>query len=216
MNFNVKDHLPKGLADALFVEEDSSPAQSNPVPRPAIPVQTPSQFSTLVGTPPSALVAADSQLLSELRSRTSFESTPLGKQLQGVLSDLADSGISETQKMKTALKISHIPASNVIDTLTGLQASMAADKDKFDAQMAAATTSEVEGRQQKMASVDSQVSDMESQLNALRTTKSTLTTEIAAKAGQIQKLKDNYKAAFDVRSGEISTQISHYQSILQG
>lgn len=213
MSFNLKDHLPKSVSDAIFEEEpQAAPAQHTP-----ISINIPNAATTFSGIPyttPSPVV--ENPLLSQLRTRTSFEATPIGQQLQGFMNDLADSGLQEPQKTKTALKLSHIPAASVIDALTGLQTVLAADKDKFDAQMVTASNQEIAGRQQKMANVDSQINDLESQLNTLRNTKSTLASEIEAKTHQIQSLKDNYKSAFDIRSEEIATQISHYQSILQG
>lgn len=216
MDFNIKNHLPKGVADALFTEDDSQPQQapksqpiSNPVPVPSIIREAVNTY-----TPPST--SADNPLLKDLRSRTSFETTPIGQKVQEFITGLDDSGMSDTQKIKTSLKLSHITAASVIDTLNGLSAVLAADKQKFDAQMSTATTKEIDGRQQKMANINSQIHDLESQLNALRNQATDLASEIDAKTRQIQGLKDNYKAAFDLRSGEISTQISHYQSILQG
>jgi hypothetical protein len=221
MNFDIKSHLTKGVADALFTEDDNpKPQQEKPRPQaPVVDIPVPAIIRNVTSPYPHtapAPVAADNPLLADLRTRTSFESTPIGQQLQSFITGLDDTGLSDTQKIKTSLKLSHITAASVIDTLNGLQALLATDKQKFDAQMTAATTKEVDGRQQNMANINSQIQELESQLNALRNTASDLATEIDSKTRQIQGLKDNYKAAFDTRSGEISTQISHYQSILQG
>lgn len=212
MDFNFKSHLPKGVADALFTEEDESKSQpqSEHTPIPFVVKEIAHQYNI-----PST-ASADNPILSDLRSRTSFETTPIGQKLQEFITGLDDTGMTDTQKIKTSLKLSHITPVMVVDILNGLVALLAADKQKFDAQMSLATTKEIDGRQQKMANINSQIHDLESQLNALRNQATDLTSEIDAKTRQIQSLKDNYKAAFDLRSGEISTQISHYQSILQG
>lgn len=209
----IKSHLPKSVSDQFFTEDDT--------PQPPLPVDIPvpsviKDVAYKYRTDIPAAPVADNPLLADLRSRTSFETTPIGQKLQEFITGLDDTGMSDTQKIKTSLKLSHITAASVIDTLNGLSAVLAADKQKFDAQMSTATTKEIEGRQQKMANINSQIHDLESQLNALRNQATDLAAEIDAKTRQIQGLKDNYKAAFDLRSGEISTQISHYQSILQG
>lgn len=214
MNFDIKSHLPKGVADALFTEDDSQPKptfQPIDIPVPNVIRNISTDYTHSAPAP----IAAN-PLLDDLRSRTSFESTAIGQQIQSFITGLEDTGLPETQKIKTALKLSHIAPATVIDTLNGLQAVLAADKQKFDAQMQTVTTKDVEGRQQKMAQIDSQINELESQLNALRANKADISSEIDSKVRQIQGLKDNYKAAFDSRSAEITTQISHYQSILQG
>lgn len=209
MTFNIKDHLPKGVADALFEEEKTTaPAKPSPLPVGATMPHAPApDLPNYTQTPP--IVA--NPLLDDLRRRTSFEATPLGQQLQGYIGALDDTGLSEDQKIKTALKLGHFTAQSVIETLNGVQQLLVADKQKFEAQMTAASATEVSGRQQKIAGLDSQIAEMESQLNAARQMKSSLTAEAMEKSAKIASLRSDYASAYDARNSEILQMITRYQ-----
>lgn len=220
---SLKDHLPKGVVDALFEEEDTpAPAPHPNVPAPSVAVasiQWPQQITSpsgLIATlVPSASLPASAvaPILSDLRTKTDFDATPIGQQLKGSIDALADTGLSDEQKSKTALKLSHQSPAQVVAVLQGLQSILVSDRRNFDATMQTATAAEVDARQAKSAQLQSSISDAESRLNAMRQEKASVDAELQQKQDKITAARANYAAASEARNTELAEMISHYQSI---
>lgn len=223
MNFKLTDIIPDSIKDKYMEEEPEhgavAPVKLSQALRDTIPTTPnppPSNFlsslSQPIAVPITPLVTPTSNpILDDLRSKTSFEATPLGQQLQGFIDALSETGMTDDQKIRTALKLGHITPESVVSTLTGIQAVLGSERQKFDAQMSAATTSEVDGRQQKVAGLESQIAELESQLNAARQQKSTLAAEATEKAAKIASLRSDYSVAYDRRNTEIAQMITKYQ-----
>lgn len=224
MSFKLTDIIPDSIKDKYM--EDETIAQAIIPAKPSQPLivnslssPSPSNFLPSLGQPTfpispdviAAKINTSNPILDDLRSKTSFEATPLGQQLQGFIDALSETGMTDDQKIRTALKLGHITPESVVSTLTGIQAVLGSERQKFDAQMSAATTSEVDGRQQKVAGLESQIAELESQLNAARQQKSTLTTEATEKAAKIASLRSDYSVAYDRRNTEIAQMITKYQ-----
>jgi len=156
---------------------------------------------------------AVSSILADLRTKTNFEATPVGQQLKDSTDALADTGMSDEQKSKTAMKLSHQSPAQVVSVLQGLQAVLVSDKQKFEATMQTATTAEVSSRQTKSAQLQSAIDAAESQLNAMRQEKAQVDTELQEKQNKISSARANYATASEARSTELAEMISHYQSI---
>lgn len=220
---SLKDHLPKGVVDALFEEEDTpAPAPHPNVPAPSVAVasiQWPQQITSphgLIATlVPSASLPASAvaPILADLRTKTDFDATPIGQQLKGSIDALADTGLSDEQKSKTALKLSHQSPAQVVAVLQGLQSILVSDRRNFDATMQTATAAEVDARQAKSAQLQSSISDAESRLNAMRQEKASVDAELQQKQDKITAARANYAAASEARNTELAEMISHYQSI---
>lgn len=227
MSFKFENLMPDSVKEKFFEDDTPAPQTSAPliklVPHPIPPAAsftiTP---DTSASFPISPITIAEKMIppnpmLDELRARIGLEATPLGKQLHEVLEALSDSGMTEDQKIKTALKIGHITPESVVETLNSVQQLLTADKQKFEAQMSTAETSEVLGRQQKIAGLDSQISELESQLNAARQQKMTLAAELGERVSKIAMARTNYTAAYETRKSEVDQMATHYQQIsLQG
>ena len=215
----IEDHLPDKVKNALCDPDESTAPQAVPVPI-AVPRQPESpyqpitaMFSGTLTTPSPVVSSAVSSILSDLRGKTDFDATPIGQQLKGCMDALADTGLSEEQKSKTAMKLSHQSPSQVISVLQGLQSVLVADKQHFEATMQTATTAEVNARQAKSAQLQSSIDAAEAQINAMRQEKSQVDTELRQKQEKISSAQANYAAASEARNTELAEMISHYQSI---
>lgn len=213
----IEDHLPNGLKDALC--EPEAPAVSQPVPHPVAP----QSFSSIPPTMPtvyaptvtfsSGLSSAVASILSDLRSKTNFDATPVGQQLKESSDALADTGMSEEMKSRTAMKLSHQSSAQVVSVLQGLQAVLVSDKQHFEASMQTATTSEVSARQAKSAALQSSIDAAEAQLSNMRQEKAQVDMDLQDKQNKITNARANYAAASEARNTELVEMISHYQSI---
>lgn len=224
MSFKLTDIIPDSIKDKYM--EDETPAQVTSPAKPslllnALSSSSPSNFLPSLGQQPTFPISPDviaakintsNPILDDLRIKTSFEATPLGQQIQGFIDALNDTGMTDDQKIRTALKLGHITPESVITTLNGIQSVLVAERQKFDAQMSTASTSEVDGRQQKVAGLESQIAELESQLNAARQQKSTLAAEATEKAAKIASLRSDYSVAYDRRNTEIAQMITKYQT----
>lgn len=220
---SLKDHLPKGLVDAYF--ENDTPAAPAQVAQPFV-LNPPSATAPFVLSgvhvqPPAVTVyhssptpsSAVSSILADLRSKTDFDATPTGQQLKGCIDALSDTGMSDEQKSKTAMKLSRQSPAQVVAVLQGLQAVLTADKQHFDATMQTATTAEVSARQAKSAQLQSSIDAAESQLNTTRQEKSQVDAELQQKQDKIASARANYAAASESRNTELAEMVNHYQSI---
>lgn len=215
----VKGHLPKGVADALF-EQEAAPEkpfqQSAKVPpiqwQPPAPALVSVVNSTSAGTI-TVTSSAVSSILADLRAKTNFETTPVGQQLKESTDALADTGLDDLQKSKTAMKLSHQSPAQVVAVLQGLQAVLVAETQHFEATMQTATTAEVSARQAKSAQLQSSIDAAEAQLASFRQEKSAVDLALQDKQNKINSAKANYAAASEARNTEIAEMISHYQSI---
>lgn len=228
MSFNLKDHLPKGVADALFEDDAPTPqvhasslVNPPPVPpqsntpwpqQPAMP--TPLEHLAQLGaqgayTSPSATLA----FLTDLRSKTDFDATPIGQQLKSSMDALDGTGLTDDIKSKTAMKLSHQSPAQVVSVLQGLQSILVSDRRNFDATMQTATAAEVDARQAKSAQLQSSIDDAESRLYAMRQEKAQVVAELQQKQDKITSARANYAAASEARNTELTEMITHYQSI---
>lgn len=228
----LEDHLPESVKAKLCDPEvpkapESAPVQQsvpssatqwsqNPDVRQSISTNFPSAMPNIGATPASVLSSAVASILSDLRTKTDFDATPVGQQLKQCIDALSDTGLSDEQKSKTAMKLSHQSPANVVSVLQGLQSVLAADKQKFDATMSTATTMEVDNRQSQSAQLQSQIEAAESQINAMRQQKTQIDNEIQEKQNKILNARANYLAASEARRTELAEMISHYQSIPEG
>lgn len=234
MSFKFENLIPDSVKDR-FLEDESAPPQVSAKPIPAVAVppsnfqnsltspitmqgqQGTSAMSGLFGsvgaqpayTTPSATLA----FLTDLRTKTDFDTTPLGQQLKSFMDGLADTGMADDLKSKTALKLSHQTPSQVVSVLQGLQAVLAADKQQFEATMQTATVAEVDARKTKSAQLQSAIEDAESRLNAQRQEKAGVDADLEQKRDRIASARANYAAASEARNTELADMISHYQSI---
>lgn len=211
MNF----HLPDAIHSAIF-EDDPPKTKPNvePVASPvqSVPVQAPVYFAPVTDSG-TAMSSAVLSILSDLRGKTDFDATPIGQQIKGCFDALAETGLSDEQKTKTAMKLSHQSPSQVVSVLQGLQAVLVADKQHFEASMQTATTAEVSARQAKSAQLQSSIETAESQLSAMRQEKSQVDSELQQKQDKISSARANYASASEARNTELAEMISHYQSI---
>ncbi len=212
MSFKLTDIIPDSIKDR-YLEDDTVQSATPVAPTRTVhapPVRSIPSLPTFVIPPPVAVVSSN-PLLDDLRKRTSFEATPLGQQLQGFMEALNDTGLPEEQKIRTAMKLGHITPESVVETLNGVQSVLAADKQKFDAQMSAYQATEVDGRTQNIASLESHIADLESQLNAARQQRVSLAAEVTEKSAKIASLRSDYASAYSQRLTEIQQMAAKYQ-----
>jgi hypothetical protein len=211
---SLRDYLPKVVGDAMYEEE--LPKVPVPAPRPmSVPTGSlgPRISYQMPSTSAAVVSSAVSAILSDLRAKTNFDATPIGQQVKESMDALADTGLSDEQKVKTAMKLSHQSPAQVISVLQGLQAALLADKQHFEATMQTATTAEVNAREAKSAQLQSSIDAAESQLNAMRQEKAQVDMDSQQKKDKIASARTNYVAAFEARNTEIMEMISHYQSV---
>jgi chromosome segregation ATPase len=204
------------IHDALY--EEQAPTAPEPIhQQPAQPLPTFQPLADSVmpsgAAPASVLSSGVSSILSDLRDKTNFDATPIGQQLKGCMDALADTGLSEEQKIKTAMKLSHQVPSQVVSVLQGLQSVLVTDKQHFEATMQTATTAEVNARQAKSAQLQSSIDAAEAQITAMRQEKSQVDVELRQKQDKISSARANYTAASEALNTELAEMISHYQSI---
>lgn len=215
----LEDHLPDGIKDVLC--EPDAPA-AKPVPPPvAVPYVLPiapitsfvSQTSHTDAGAITVTSSAVSSILSDLRAKTDFNATPVGKQLKESLDALADTGMSEEMMSRTAMKLTHQSPAQVVSALQVLQTALIADKAQFEASMQKATVAEVAARQAKSHQLAQDIEAAESKLAGMRQEKSQVDSELQQVQDKISSARANYAAASEARNTEITEMISHYQNI---
>ena len=237
---SLKDHLPKSVADALF-EPEEAPAPSQPIPAvlPArfippsnfgtIAVQSSADVASSAGFPNTVVSmsqaglatspvtsAAVASILADLRSKTDFDATPSGQHLKNCREALADSGMTEQQIVKTAMKLSHESPAQVVSVLQELQAVLASDRQQFEATMQAATSAEVDSRHATATQLSQAIEDAEAKIRSMRQERDRLDAELLDKKLRIVNAQKNYAAASEARNTELAEMISRYQSISEG
>lgn len=166
MSFDFSNLIPDSVKER-FLEDESAPPQVPAKPSPVVVVptsnfhppitsnvviqgqqSTSSALSGILGgtyTTPSATLA----ILTDLRSKTDFDATPIGQQLKSNMDALDGTGLADDIKSKTAMKLSHQSPAQVVSVLQGLQSILVSDRRNFDATMQTATAAEVDARQAK-------------------------------------------------------------------
>lgn len=218
----LEEHLPDGLKDVLCEPDAPSakPVQNAPQPVsvPYMPVvQIPTTNTPIYvpnnPAPSSVTSSAVSSILADLRSKTDFNTTPVGQQLKESLDALADTGMSEEMMSRTAMKLTHQSPAQVVSALQVLQTTLIADKAQFEASMGKATVAEVAARQAKSHQLAQDIEAAESKLTGMRQEKSQVDSELQQVQDKISSARANYAAASEARNTEITEMISHYQNI---
>jgi hypothetical protein len=209
--------LFKKMHDALCDPEPVTSVAQTPPPKPP-PSRLPSNFVQPVA---SDTTFSDSNaggvLFDQLKVKTDFELTPVGKAIKEHLMTVQGLGLSPASEMVAVLRggaKDGITADSIISTLQGLKDVLLKEQTAFMAQADNATKNEVDTRMDKIARETEHQTDLQRQLAESQQIAAQLANEITEKKTTISSMINQFNTAFTARNIELDTQISHYNSIL--
>jgi hypothetical protein len=231
---NLKNILPSAVKEALFTSDDPPSAPAAPVaPRVAAsgtfqqihpttaalaPALAGSGGSGAIGSGTDILAGGDSESLARfaslLRSRTDFDSTPIGQQLQEHLAPLEGLEITEQQRLGAALKAGAkdgLTGDAILATYTQLQAALEQENQSFQKALASATRAEVEDCRAEIAHRAETIKDLEAQIAAIREEQSRMSADMIAAQTRIAERKAQFQAAYTARKTELESAAARYQ-----
>jgi outer membrane murein-binding lipoprotein Lpp len=197
--------------DKIFEPEKPRPGKPPmAAPVPAATVQAPPLYQ---GVPTET-----SALYERLRKVTDFDSTVAGATLNKYLAPLKNLPLDENMRLKTALAQAgaqeHVSPSNILNAFDCLIQALKDEESKFNAAITK-TLSQIDGKKNEITSTDSQVAQLQTQIDALHIKRDQLISDVQAFQTHLARSKDEFAAAMARRNSEIVEQKAHYASILQ-
>lgn len=243
---NIKKSLPKGVAGQIWTEEELAAAEpeitvvvaKSRTPTPGAPTvnfntsspnswalpiasQSSSQFqATLgsIGSIGSEPVGLD-VFTQALKDATDFDKTDVGKQVAKEMKPLEGLQINESQRIGVVLKAGAdegLTGERIISTLDDLLKALDTERDRFQAQIAAATKTDVDDCKTAIDQIGGQIKSLETQITELRSKQSQMSTDMITAQSKLQIKASQFSAAYEARKADLTNSRNHYAEILKG
>lgn len=222
------------LADAynkakhLVVEDDDPTPTPKTVVKPTEPVTHAAfDFSTLAQDTATRLDAAsgapspfavpgtavlDENVYQSVLKKTNFDETPVGKAVHKYFDALDGSGLDTNARFRAAMKqaaaLDGITAEQVLSTFDQMQTALEKDAQGFQGFATSVETSQITGRQQKIADLQAQVANLSQHIARLQ-------SELVDQQSKHANAVTQYGLAQSRRAQEITAQKAQFAALLK-
>jgi hypothetical protein len=196
-------------------------------PSPTAPAVTfqQSNLQQFPATQPSVLGAVGAETLGldaftqALKDATDFDKTDVGKQVAKEMKPLEGLQINESQRIGVVLKAGAdegLTGEKIIATLDGLLKTLDIERDRFQAQIAAATKTDVDDCKVAIDQIGEQIKALEAHITELRNKQSQMSTDMITAQSKLQIKASQFNAAYEARKADLTNSRNHYAEILKG